>query len=417
MKYFLKSVVIILILFGCNNEPKQPGTTAVDTTVIKRTPPPFQIVVEREQRTQARALAISVIDSIRFTSKFDSLIYTSETKTGSTTYTYKVPRVEVRYKGTIITPPVPPVPPTGASKYLALTNIRTTELVATSNSVIENIDFRSVPGNAIRLTDVSNVEIKNCYFNRSGEEAIEIERSKNIYIHDNLFRYVTTGVYALSSQTIKVINNEFVNVRQRSSGGRGQFVQFNGVSGAGNQVNDNRGENFTGESDPEDMVSMFGSSGTATSPIEIKRNTFRGGGPSTSGGGIILGDYGGSWQVAENNKLLDPGQYGMAIAGGNNCSILNNQIAAKQQSFTNNPLYMWAQQGAACGTNTVRGNKIFWIDKNGAFNGGWDAGNCSGSSFEYPARWNSYAEAVSVLAIPAHFLKFVNAAELLSIRK
>lgn len=418
MKYFLKTFVIALILFSCTNEPKQPGTGAVDTVAVKRTPPPFQIVAQPQQMVMSRALALApVIDSIRLTSKGDSLIYSSETKTGSvtSTYTYKVPRVELRYKGSVVTPPTDPVPPTGSSKYLALTTVKTTEYLAKSNEVIENIDFRNVPGNAIRIANVTNVEVRNCYFNKSGEEAIEIENASNVNIHDNLFRYATSGVYALNAQTIKVNNNEFINVRQRSGGGRGQFVQFNNVTGPGNQVNDNRGENFPGESDPEDLVSMFRSSGTATSPIEVKRNVFRGGGPSASGGGIMMGDYGGAYQVAEGNKLLDPGQYGMAIAGGNNISIVNNMIYARQQPFTNNPLYMWAQQGAACGNNIVRGNIVYWIDKNGTFNGGWDAGNCAGSSFEYPAK--NLTLAMLGFNFTTHILKFVNAAEEITIRK
>jgi len=34
------------------------------------------------------------------------------------------------------------------------------------------------------------------------------------------------------------------------------------------------------------------------------------------GGGIMLGDGGGSNIVAKNNILVDPGQYGMAVSGG-----------------------------------------------------------------------------------------------------
>lgn len=418
MKYYLKFVVIILITFGCNNEPKQTGTpSAVNDSLVsvKRTPPPFQIVVEAEQRTQARALAISVApDSTRLTLKGDTLVYYSDVKTGTTTYTYKVPRVDLRYKGTIVIPPVdPPVPP-GNSKYLTLP--LSGKITARSGQVIENLRFENMSDIAIRVA-TSNVVIRNCFFNKTGAEAIEIEGATNVTVENCLFNRVTTGVYALGSQTIKVINNEFVNVRQRSIGGRGQFVQFNGVTGAGNVVENNRGENFAGESDPEDMISMFQSYGTASSPISIRNNTFRGGGPSTSGGGIILGDYGGQYQIAENNKLLNPGQYGMAIAGGRDCKIVNNMIVARQQSFTNNPLYMWAQQGASCGGNTVSGNKIWWIDKSGTFNGGWDAGNCGGSSFAYPTRFNSYADGEVALNIKPHFFLFVNAAELLTIRK
>lgn len=424
MKY-LKFLLAVLIFIGCSNEPKKQETVLVDTVIPKRAAPPFQVIVEREQRTQARALASDPILETVVTysprilngkTVYDTVVTVKTQTTKSISYTYPEWNSTIKPFKETTTTPVPP--PTGASKYLNLPTKRTTELVAVSGQIIENIDFRNTPGNAIRVGfGVTNVEIRNCFFYKTGLEAIEIEGAANVNVHDNLFSNTYCGVYALNSKSVKVVNNEFINVYQFSGGGRGQFVQFNNVTGAGSAVENNRGENFAGESNPEDLVSMFQSHGTATSPISIKGNTFRGGGPSTSGGGIMLGDYGGSYQVAEGNKLLDVGQYGMAIAGGQNCQILNNQIAARQQPFTNNPLYMWAQQGASCGSNTVRGNRVFWIDKNGGFNGGWDAGNCSGSSFEYPARWGSYAEATTAMAIPAHFLKFVNPAEELTIRK
>lgn len=105
------------------------------------------------------------------------------------------------------------------------------------------------------------------------------------------------------------------------------------------------------------------------------------------------------------------------MGGGTNCQIINNKIVAKQQPFTNNPLYMWAQQGASCGNNTVANNIVWWIDKSGGFNGGWDAGNCGGSSFTYPTRFTSYAAGEAALGIAPHFLLYLNATELLSIRK
>ena len=69
---------------------------------------------------------------------------------------------------------------------------------------------------------------------------------------------MTTGVYASTSQGLKVRNNQFVNVRQRKTTNadgtitkaRGQFVQFNTCSGVGNEISGNKGENFQGESDP-----------------------------------------------------------------------------------------------------------------------------------------------------------------------
>lgn len=410
-------ILAILIFIGCNSEPKQPEQLADEPGA--KTPPPagLGVVAQPQARMGIMSALAAMPDSTRVLPSGDTLVYYNEIKTVNAQVQYKAPYFIVKAKSTTpTTPPVTPPPATGTSKLLALTNIRTTGMrITTDGTVIENTIFRNIDGNGLYIK-AKNVIVRNCFFDKGTQEAIVFEDATNGTVENCLFNGVTTGVYALSSTTIKVNNNEFVNVRQRSSGGRGQFVQFNGVGGAGCSISNNKGENFLGESDPEDMISLFKSSGTASSPILVKNNVFRGGGPSASGGGIIGGDYGGGYQVFENNILIDPGQYGMAIAGGQNISILNNIIVAKQQPFTNNPLYMWAQQGASCSNHTVKGNKVFWIDRSGGFNGGWDAGNCGGSSFEYPAKFKSYEEGIAATGIKGHFLQYVNAAELLKIR-
>lgn len=311
----------------------------------------------------------------------------------------------------ITTEPTAPTTTTPTVGYLSLQAGTPQVINGKTNLVIENMRFENAPGVILDISNSSNIIIRNCFFGRSGAEAIVLQGSSNIRIEKCLFTYNTTGVYAVSSSTIKVIGNQFVNMRQRSGPARGQFVQFNAVTGEGNEVSGNKGENFAGESDPEDLISMFKSSGTAASPILIKNNMFRGGGPSLSGGGIVLGDYGGSYMIAEGNTLLDPGQYGMAVAGGSNMTMINNKIFAKQQPFTNNPLFVWGQSGVACSNITVKSNRASWVDKTGYVNGGWNAGNCGNTSFEYPTPITE-----AELNVPAHLIDFVTATELLELR-
>ncbi len=116
---------------------------------------------------------------------------------------------------------------------------------------------------------------------------------------------------------------------------RGQMVQFNNVKGGGNSINYNVVENILGQSSPEDAISVYMSNGIVGDPIQVVGNWIRGGGPSGSGGGIMVGDYGGSHILVKDNILVDPGQYGIAISSGTGISIKNNKIYAKQQSFTN----------------------------------------------------------------------------------
>jgi len=302
--------------------------------------------------------------------------------------------------------------PTPSTAFLSLPKSEAKYVNEDSNVVIENLQFTNVTGIAIYIKYSKNVTIKNCFFNKATEEAINIERSTNIRIENCLFNGTETGVYAMESQLIKVINNQFINVRRRIGQGRGQFVQLNGVTGPGNVVENNQGENFFGESDPEDLISIFKSSGTVDSPISIRNNTFRGGGPSSSGGGIMTGDYGGNYIIVENNTLVDPGQYGIATAGGTNITIINNKIYGKQQSFTNNPLYVWGQTGVTCSNINVKGNRANWIDKNGYNNLGWNAGNCTSTAFELPTPIT-----LEEMNVPAHLITKITPAELLEIRK
>jgi len=65
----------------------------------------------------------------------------------------------------------------------------------------------------------------------------------------------------------------------------------------------------------------------------VRGNWIRGGGPSTSGGGINIGDYGGSYQITENNILVNPGQYGIGISGGNNMIMRNNKVYGKKKAL------------------------------------------------------------------------------------
>jgi hypothetical protein len=225
------------------------------------------------------------------------------------------------------------------------------------------------------LNHCYNITIKNCKIGPDTTRGIRLERCANIHIDSCYWSDVRTGVYALQSAGILVTNCQGRNMQFGFPRG-GQFVQFDEVTGARNGVINCRFENILGQSKPEDAISIFKSSGTAASPILIEGNWIRGGGPSKSGGGIMLGDKGGSYQVAKNNILVNPGQYGMAISGGHHIEILNNKIYGKIQPFTNVGLYIWAQAGATCSLNTIRGNQVKWTMSTGEINNSWNNGNC-----------------------------------------
>ncbi|WP_276502643.1 PKD domain-containing protein, partial [Terrimonas pollutisoli] len=281
-----------------------------------------------------------------------------------------------------------------------------------SNFVIENLSFTNMNGNNITIFNGNNITIRNCYFGVSKGIGVELENCSNVTIENCFFANNKSGVYATSCSGIKVNNNQFINAQGPFP--RGQFVQFNSVTGSGNSVSGNRGECFRGESYAEDLVNMYRSNGTSGSPVLVKDNLFRGGGPSPSGGGLMSGDFDGGYVIVENNKLVFPGNYGIGIAGGNNIKLLNNSVYSERRPWTNVGIYVWAQQGASCSQITVEGNKSTWTHKDGFNNPFWDGGNCG------PITWdglNSSGQSLASMNFPEQLITCVTEDELWQVRE
>lgn len=183
---------------------------------------------------------------------------------------------------------------------------------------------------------------------------------------------------------------------------RGQFVQFNNVNGSNNQIKSNKCENIQGQSDPEDGISLYKCNGSALSPIVVSSNMIRGGGPSGSGGGIMLGDGGGSYQKANGNLLVNPGQYGVAISGGSNNTLTNNSIFGVSQSFTNVGLFVASYSTTILNPN-VSGNKVKFYNSTGALNGSWIA-----SGILSPLGWltNDWNAGINASILPASLITY-----------
>ncbi|MDP4240711.1 MAG: right-handed parallel beta-helix repeat-containing protein [Bacteroidota bacterium] len=248
-----------------------------------------------------------------------------------------------------------------------------------SNKTIQGLYIGNIPGVGINLANCHDMTITGCKISRTGKNGIHLTNCYNITITHCEIDSVMSGLYAENcTGGIQFNYNDVKNILGPMP--QAQMVQFNTCTGANNQVNYNTCDNVPGKSSPEDLINMFMSSGTSASPILITGNKLRGGGPSGSGGGIMLGDNGGSYQVASNNILVDPGQYGMSISGGSNNSITGNQIYARSQSFTNVGLYIWNQNTSACANNTLQNNRINFRDKSGNINDTWNGSSTSGSN-------------------------------------
>lgn len=270
----------------------------------------------------------------------------------------------------------------GARYTGSYTQSPTIKYIGKKDIVIDGLEISS-SGNeiCIALYNCENVVIKNSKFGPSPRaRAIHLEKCKNVTITDCTFENVQTGLRAASSQGIKFEYNDVTNLigTMKGSSELGIMAQFIEVSGTGNSISYNVCENLPGESSTEDIISVWMSNGTSGSPIWVRGNWIRGGGTSDSGGGILIGDGGGSYQIAEDNILVDPGQYGIGIAGGNNMILRNNKVFAKKQYFTNVGMSIcnwYENETGPSHTITVENNIFNYTNKGGFVHNWWYASN------------------------------------------
>jgi hypothetical protein len=332
--------------------------------------------------------------------------------------------VDVVFSASVATTPSPSATiPITRIKYLLLPKGTAQTYTNKSNLVIENLSFTNKnasfqSGHILVLNGCSNITIRNCYFGSSVGAGIYMFNCTNIKIENSLFVYNSTAILASRSKGgIYAKNCQYVNMHGKGTlgAGGGEFYKLVECTGPGFGVENCKGENFLGESNPEDIVSLFKSSGTAASPIIITGNFFKGGGPSNSGGGIVAGDgdasFTGGYVNITNNTLVNPGQYGIAAGGGTNITITGNKIYSAKFPWANNPLFVWNQYSPECANITVKNNRVNWTDKDGNINNGWNAGNCSNTVFEKPT-----SITLAEMNIPSNLVSFVTAAELLTVR-
>jgi hypothetical protein len=235
-------------------------------------------------------------------------------------------------------------------------------------------DGVSIDGHATRVT------IRNSYVHDTTGNGVGTYQASGVTLTGSHFARISSGGYFAESTGVIVERCSVLNVQGPFP--RGQLAQFNGVTGPSNAIRCNVMENRAGESNPEDGINLYVSSGTAASPIVVEGNRIRGGGPSTSGGGILLGDGGktSAYQISRFNVLADPGQYGTAVSGGSHMTIEGNVVYARQQSFTNVGIYAWDQYASSCTDVTVKNNRVDWTSKDGTKNPWWNGGNCTATT-------------------------------------
>lgn len=163
-----------------------------------------------------------------------------------------------------------------------------------------------------------------------------------------------------------------------SSGPSTHAVQFNACTGG--YIGYNEFREPIGASKLSDIINIYKSNGTQNAPIIVERNYISGGGPHPSGGGIMLGDNGGQWQIARANSVISPGQYGIAVAGGGNHAVENNTVMSLSHPWTNVGMYAWGipQRNSYVNGARISGNTVSWKSRTGVNNSWWLGARTSG---------------------------------------
>jgi parallel beta-helix repeat protein len=258
--------------------------------------------------------------------------------------------------------------------------IRSGPVTLRSGQILTGRQISNPNGPCIKGAGISHVRIHNNRIGPCGPSAndagIVLSNAHDIMVDHNSFDDVAGGLYVVNSSDNIVFEHNYAR-RIRGPFPRGQIVQFNGVTGSGNKIRCNVSDQSTPgyKAGTEDHINTWLSSGTETSPILIQHNKLRGGGPSTSGGGILAGDGGGSYITIDTNILVNPGQYGIAIAGGHDNKLLNNQVYSASFTWSNAGLYVWNQYAPASYGHEVSGNRVNWTNSSGLSNPWWNQGN------------------------------------------
>ncbi len=223
-------------------------------------------------------------------------------------------------------------------------------IVLESGMTVSGLRITNPDGPCITGDGVSDVTIENNLIGPCGPTAqgvgVGLAGASDVRVRNNAFDDVASALYVNGNggggEAIEFDHN--VATRIRGPGPRGQLVQLNTVVGRGIRIVCNvSDQTLPGYLEgPEDHISVYRSEGTVESPILIANNRLRGGGPSDSGGGIMTGDNGSKHVEVRGNVLVSPGQYGIAIAGGESIRLVGNVVYAPEGfDWSNVGVYVW----------------------------------------------------------------------------
>lgn len=255
--------------------------------------------------------------------------------------------------------------------------VRTTPMTVggQNNLIIENICFDSdnyLRDISLRIWSSQNIIIRNCKFRgKSVRRAIHIESCSNISIYNCVFENVAMGIgVSQSSGGIRVFSNDFINIRSSFDGAFtfGNVCQITYSTGADYRVQDNVYDGEKGEASCEDVFNLYSCAFSDNNPMINRNNWIRGGGPGDTSGGALIGDDDGTVHskraIIEDVIMVEPGQYGISIAGGDYGTLRNNKVYSPRRPWTNVGLIGVNWSGSNSVGTTIENNQIKWTNRN-----------------------------------------------------
>jgi len=250
----------------------------------------------------------------------------------------------------------------------------------------------TLTGSACQNITISNKTFENIVY---PTKAIRLENCNGVVVDSVDFINVSEGVYAVNSSNITLKNARYSNITgpAHDAGGSrttnaANLTQFNNVSGGLIQHNKGRC------GDTEDIISVYSSDNITIEDNQLEGVFTDSGTPNTrnwclawksnSGTGIIIGDGQGTGNIARNNVVVNPGQVGIAIAGGTNNTNTGNITISEQRAgspSSNVGNYVINYSGGTCSGATVTNNRSKWLNGAGSSNPYYTNNSCGSVNF------------------------------------
>jgi hypothetical protein len=240
-----------------------------------------------------------------------------------------------------------------------------------SDVIIDNLffdgltysDFQYSGSNShvcVNIENSNNITVRNCDFYQVSE-CVQIYNSSNVTIEWNRTDGITGPAERVGAQT--------GNFSQTHGGSSFVFVRNNKIKATIPVYDPWGGDHQLGT---EDVISLFGCSDSAAEYNQIDATNY----VRDYGTGTILGDGFGDRCIIRENTYLNPGQVGIAIAGGFDHQMLGNIVFREfgqhiPEDSGNTGGYYWDYNGNGIGGGLLQDNRILFNEGNQGF---WNDG-------------------------------------------